>query len=44
LAERQDYAQAKRQKLKQALSIFVELNMPRERDAIQAELNKADVP
>jgi hypothetical protein len=38
----QDNKQAKRQKLKQALSIFVELKMPRERDAVQAELDKTD--
>jgi hypothetical protein len=43
LAEQQGDKQAKRHRLKQAFSIFVELNMSRERDAIQAELDKADV-
>jgi hypothetical protein len=29
-----------KQKLEQALAIFTELKMPRERDAVQAELDK----
>jgi len=32
--------QTERQKLQQALALFTELKMPRERDAVQAELDK----
>ena len=31
-----------KEKLEQALAIFTELKMPRERDAVQAELEKVD--
>ena len=31
-----------REKLKQALAIFTELKMPRQRDAVRAELEKVD--
>jgi len=40
LAVRQGNKQAERQKLEQALALFSELKMPRERDAVRAELDK----
>jgi hypothetical protein len=43
VAERHGNKQAKRQKLMQALTIFTDLNMIRERDATQAELDKTAV-
>jgi len=42
LAERQGDKQAAGQKFEQALAIFTELKMPRERDAVQAKLDKTD--
>ena len=42
LARQQGDKQTERQKLEQALAIFAELNMPSERDAVQAELDKTD--
>ena len=42
LAERRGDKQAARQKFEQALAIFAELKMPRERDAVQAALDKTD--
>ena len=42
LAARQGNKQAERQKLEQALDLFSELRMPRERDAVRAELDKTD--
>ena len=41
LARKAGDKQAERHKLDQALAIFSELKMPRERDAVQAELDKA---
>jgi tetratricopeptide (TPR) repeat protein len=41
-ARQQGDKQAERQKLEQALAIFSELKMPRERDAVQAELDKTN--
>ena len=40
LARRQDDKQAERQKLEEALTLFTELKMPRQRDAVRAELDK----
>ncbi len=40
LARQQGDKQAERHKFEQALAIFAELKMPRERDAVQAELDK----
>jgi len=42
LARQQGDKQTERQKLGQALAIFGELKMPRERDGVQAELDKID--
>jgi hypothetical protein len=42
LARQQSDKQIERQKFEQALAIFVELKMPCERDAVQAELDKTD--
>ena len=42
LAQRQGDKQAARQKFEQALALFTELKMPRERDAVQSELDKTD--
>ena len=42
LATQQGDKQAERQKLEQALAIFSDLKMPRERDAVQSELDKTD--
>ena len=42
LAKQQGDKQAAKQKLEQALAIFSELKMPRERDAVQAELDQAN--
>jgi hypothetical protein len=42
LARQQGDKQAERQNFEQALAIFAELKMPRERDAVQAELDKTD--
>lgn len=42
LAKKQGDKQAERQKLEQALALFTELKMPRERDAVQAQLDKID--
>jgi tetratricopeptide (TPR) repeat protein len=42
LARKQGDKHAERQKFEQALAIFTELKMPRERDAAQADLDKAD--
>ncbi len=39
-ARAQDDRKTEKEKLEQALAIFTELKMPRERDAVQAELNK----
>jgi tetratricopeptide (TPR) repeat protein len=40
LARKQSDRNTEREKLTAALDIFTELNMPRERDAVRAELNK----
>ena len=40
LARAQGDRKTEKEKLEQALAIFTELKMPRERDAVQAELNK----
>jgi tetratricopeptide (TPR) repeat protein len=40
LARQQGDKQTERQKFEQALAIFGELKMPRERDGVQAELDK----
>jgi len=42
LANHQGDRQTERQKLEQALAIFTDLKMPRERDAVHAELNKCE--
>jgi hypothetical protein len=42
LARQQGDKQTERQKFGQALAIFGELKMPRERDGVQAELDTAD--
>jgi tetratricopeptide (TPR) repeat protein len=42
LARQQGDQQTERQKFEQALAIFAELKMPRERDAVQADLGKTD--
>jgi hypothetical protein len=42
LARQHGDKQAERHKFEQALSIFAELKMLRERDAVQAELDKTD--
>jgi tetratricopeptide (TPR) repeat protein len=42
LARKQGDEQAENQKLEQALAIFTELKMPRQRDAVQAALDKTD--
>jgi hypothetical protein len=39
-AWRRANARSKSEKLEQALAIFTELKMPRQRDAVQAELDK----
>ena len=40
LARAQNDHKTEKEKLEQALAIFIELEMPRERDFVQAELNK----
>ena len=40
LARAQGDRKTEKEKLEQALAIFTELKMPRERDAVQAELDK----
>jgi hypothetical protein len=40
LARAQGDHATEKQKLQQALALFTELNMPRERDAVQAELDR----
>jgi hypothetical protein len=40
LARKQSDCQTEREKLTAALNIFIELNMPRERDAVRAELGE----
>jgi hypothetical protein len=42
LARAQGEHKVATEKLEHALAIFTELNMPRQRDAVQAELNKRD--
>ncbi len=42
LARQQGDKDAEKQKLEQALAIFAELKMPRERDAVLAEPDKTD--
>jgi len=42
LARAQGDGKTEREKLEQALALFTELKMPRERDAVQAELKKVD--
>lgn len=42
LAGQEGDKQAERRKLEQGLAIVSELGMPRERDAVQAELDKID--
>ncbi len=42
LARAQGDHATEKQKLQQALALFTELNMPRERDAVQAELDEID--
>jgi hypothetical protein len=42
LARQQGDKRTERQKLEQALAIFAELKMPRERDRIQGKLDKTD--
>ena len=44
LARAQGDHQTEKQKLQQALALFTELKMPRERDAVQAELDRTDSP
>ena len=41
LARKQRDRKAEQEKLAAALDIFTELNMPRERDAVRAELEKS---
>ena len=40
LAQAQGDKKTEKEKLEQALALFTELKMPRERDAVQAELDK----
>lgn len=42
LARLQGDSRGAREKLRAALEIFTELNMPRQRDAVEAELRKAE--
>jgi hypothetical protein len=42
LAREQQDRDAKREKLKEVLQIFTELNMPREQEAVQNELYQID--
>ena len=42
LARAQGDRKTEKEKLEQALAIFTELKMPRERDAVQTELEKVD--
>jgi tetratricopeptide (TPR) repeat protein len=42
LARKQGDKQAERQRMDQAFALFTELKMPRERDAVRAELDKTD--